>query len=103
MATSMRFEDRLEGASNFSPWRERMELLLGVNDVWEITSTTVATPIDATHMASHNKKDMNARRLILDGVKDHSSLTSPRRRQQERCETLLSSHIKVTIRSEKWC
>jgi hypothetical protein len=32
---SLRFEDRLEGASNFSPWRERMGLLLEENGLWE--------------------------------------------------------------------
>jgi len=28
MATGLRFEDRLDGAMNFSPWKERIVLLL---------------------------------------------------------------------------
>lgn len=71
MATRMRFEDRLEGASNFSPWKERITLLLEVNEVWEITNTNVASPTVATLLAAHKKKYVNARRLILYGVKDH--------------------------------
>ena len=48
-----------------------MALLLKVNEAWEITSTNIASPMDATLVAAHKKKDVNARRLILDGVKDH--------------------------------
>ena len=32
----LRFEDRLEGASNFSPWRECMDLVLEEQGLWEI-------------------------------------------------------------------
>jgi hypothetical protein len=31
----LRFEDRLEGASNFSPWRERIALVLEEQGLWE--------------------------------------------------------------------
>jgi hypothetical protein len=75
----------LEGASNFNPWKRRMALLLEVNEAWEITRTNVASPTNATLLAAHKKKDVNAKRLILDGVKDPSSHTCPGRTQQERC------------------
>lgn len=71
MSTVLRFEDRLDGASNFSPWKEMMALILEVNDLWEFASTTVTPPTDATLLAAHIKKDVNARRIILDVVKDH--------------------------------
>jgi hypothetical protein len=67
----LRYEDRLEGASNFSPWRERMALVLEEQGLWEIAEGKVAAPADPVQLAAHNKKDVKARRIIVDGVKDH--------------------------------
>jgi hypothetical protein len=33
---SLRFEDRLDGASNFLSWKVRVTLLLEENDLWDI-------------------------------------------------------------------
>jgi len=32
---SVRFEDRLDGASNFMPWKTRVTLILKEHDLWE--------------------------------------------------------------------
>jgi hypothetical protein len=70
-ATGLRFEDRLEGASNYSPWKERIALVLMENGIWEFADQKLTPPTDATQLADHNKKDVKARRIILDAVKDH--------------------------------
>ena len=41
MATSLRFEDRLEGESNFSPWKERIVLLLEESELWDIVEKSI--------------------------------------------------------------
>jgi hypothetical protein len=72
MATfKLRFEDRLDGVSNYSPWQERIMLVLMQNDILEFANSIVAPPVDPKDLASHKLKDMKARRIILDGVKDH--------------------------------
>ena len=48
-----------------------MWLLLVVNDLWELESTTVTPPTDATKLAEHKKNDAKARIPILDDVRDH--------------------------------
>jgi len=68
---SLRFEDRLEGASKFSPWRERMGLLLEEKGLWEFAKGKIVFPTDPTQQATHLKKDVRARRMIVDGIKDH--------------------------------
>jgi hypothetical protein len=40
----LRFEDRLDGASNLSPWRERIGLVLEENGLLEIVEGKVAAP-----------------------------------------------------------
>jgi hypothetical protein len=75
MATSLRFEDRLDGAANFSPWKERIVLLLEEAELWDTMNNTQKNPIivpaDATLLAAFQKKNVKAERIILDAVKDH--------------------------------
>lgn len=71
MSTSLRVESRLEGASNFSPWKKRMTLILEVNDLLDFAKTTITPPTNATPLAEHNKEDAKAMMLILDVVRDH--------------------------------
>ena len=65
------FEDRLEGASNFIPCRERITLLLEEFELWEIVGKTVMIPTDPNPLVKYNKKNVKAKRIILDVVKDH--------------------------------
>jgi hypothetical protein len=67
----LRFEDRLEGASNFSPWRKRMGLLLEENRLWKFVEGKAILPTDLAQHATHLKKNVNTRRIIVNGVKDH--------------------------------
>jgi hypothetical protein len=61
----------LEGASNFSPWREHIALVLEEQGLWEFVEGTPTPPVDPTQLAAHIRKDVKARRIIIDGVKDH--------------------------------
>jgi hypothetical protein len=67
----LRFEDKLEGTSNFCPWRERIGLVLEENGLWEYVEGRLAAPADPVQQVVHNTKDVKARRIIVDGVKDH--------------------------------
>ena len=75
MVFGLRVEGRLDGATKFSPWKARISLILEENELWDIVHGTIANrvvvPIDATDKAAFMKKDIRARRAILDVVKDH--------------------------------
>jgi hypothetical protein len=75
MAIGLRFEDRLDGATNFGAWKERMIFLLQENELWDIVENTtthpVVVPTDATLLAAYTKKSIKAKRFILDAIKDH--------------------------------
>jgi hypothetical protein len=71
VASGLRFEDRLDGVSNYSPWKERIMLVLMENDIWEFANSIVVPPVDPKDLAIHKQKDVKAKRIILDGVKDH--------------------------------
>ena len=71
MSLGLRYEDRLEGASNFSAWKERIALLLEENEIWNIVEKTIVIHTDATLLVEYNKNNMRAKRIILDALKDH--------------------------------
>ena len=78
MDISLRFEDRLDEVGNFVPWKDRKVLILEENELWdEVVHITQANPIqvpaftDALALEAFNKKDIKARQIILDAVKDH--------------------------------
>jgi hypothetical protein len=68
---SVRFENRLDGASNFLSWKERVTFLLKENHLWEIVDKVVPSPIDPQELASQEKNQIRIMQEILDTVKDH--------------------------------
>jgi hypothetical protein len=70
-SASLRVEDRLDGASNLCPWREKISLVLEDNGMLEIVEGKMAAPADLVKLDSHAKKDVKAKRILVDGVKDH--------------------------------
>jgi hypothetical protein len=70
-SAGLRFEDRLDGASNFCSWRERIGLVLEENGLLEIVEGKVVALVDLVQLTAHNKKYVKARRIIVDGVKDY--------------------------------
>eukprot|EP00253_Pinus_taeda_P028170 PITA_28170 len=75
MSLGLRMEDRLDGHTNYSIWKERMHSIFEEAEVWatmvHTTQNPVVVPTDATQLAEYNKKNNKGKRLILDGVKDH--------------------------------
>ena len=41
------------------------------NGLWEFVETIIPIPIDVTQLVEHKKKDVKAKRIILDTVNDH--------------------------------
>jgi hypothetical protein len=73
-ANKLRFEDQLDGASNFLSRKARVILLLKEHDLWEIVERVervVPTPTNVVDKASIEKKDIKSQRVIWDVVKDH--------------------------------
>jgi hypothetical protein len=71
IAIGLRFKDRLEGASNFRPWKEIVSLLLEENEIWNIVEKGQTIPIDLVILATYKKNNVKAKRIILDSMKDH--------------------------------
>lgn len=57
MVICLRVDDRLNGVDNFGPWKERESLVQPLTD--------------PTQLVDFNKRNVKARRIILDAIKDH--------------------------------
>jgi hypothetical protein len=68
--SSLMFEDRLYGASNFLSWKVRVTLLLEENDLYDIMKDVVTPTTDPQQLESHNK-EVKSKRMIMDSMKDH--------------------------------
>jgi hypothetical protein len=71
MATNLRYEDRLDGASNYVQWKYRMKNALQESKVWGIVEKKATIPTDAKDKELHHALEIRAQRILLDGVKDH--------------------------------
>jgi hypothetical protein len=72
MTSCIRFEDRLEGISNYLQWKVRITSVLKENKLWSFVNTIVPVPAsDPIALDVHEVKEAKAQRIILDGVRDH--------------------------------
>jgi hypothetical protein len=69
----LRLEYALEGISNYISWKDRMEAVLKDNGLKEFIDKDVPKPdvADATNLDAWKKKVAKARRILLEGVRDH--------------------------------
>ena len=70
-SNELRDQDRLEGASNYVIWKSRIEFLLDEHDLKALIESALVEPLDVAHLRQFKKNMARAKRLILDGVKDH--------------------------------
>jgi hypothetical protein len=71
--SQMRVEDRLVGASNWSPWKARIVIVLEDLELWDIVEVHVPIlPVTApVLLADFRKRNNKAMRTICDAVRDH--------------------------------
>ena len=69
----LRLEYKLEGSSNYISWKDRMEAVLEDNGLKEFIDKDVPKPdaADAANLVAWQKKVAKARRILLEGVRDH--------------------------------
>jgi len=72
MATNgLRDQDKLNRASNYVIWKARMSFLLDEHALKTYVDSVVDEPTDADPLKKYKAEMGKAKRMILDGVKDH--------------------------------
>jgi hypothetical protein len=71
--SQMRVEDRLAGASNWSPWKAKIIFVLEDLKLWDIVEAHVLVlPVTSpVLLADFRKRNNKAKRTICDAVRDH--------------------------------
>jgi hypothetical protein len=71
MVNTLKLENMLEGETNFQDWKARVLLLLEENYLKEYVESVVVDPTDPQWLTTHKKKEVKAKRVLLESVKDH--------------------------------
>jgi hypothetical protein len=71
MITSMRVEDRLDGAENFRSWNHRVRLILEENELLDHVKQVLLELEEADAKAKFKKNEIKAKRILTDSIKDH--------------------------------
>ena len=68
---SIRYEDRLDGISNYIPWKVRIIAVLKEWKISSFASTKVTNPTNMDALEEFESLESISQRVILDRVKDH--------------------------------
>ena len=68
---NIRYEDRLDGVSNYIPWKVRITIVLKELRVWSFTNSVMTKPTNKDELEEFEALEARPQRIILDGVKDH--------------------------------
>jgi hypothetical protein len=64
-------EDRLDGASNFSPWKSKLLVTLEEEDLLDATTKTLPETTTELEKKIRKEDDVRARKIIIYSVRDH--------------------------------
>ena len=70
-SVGLRVENRLYEGGNWTPWKARIVLLLEEHELWEIVESAVTLPTNPILLFEFKKKNVRAKRIISDSIKDH--------------------------------
>ena len=71
MASSMKFENKLEEASKFRAWKFKIDLILAKNKVLDIVTRKTVEPNNAARKEKFKEDYITTMILIVDNVRDH--------------------------------
>ena len=95
---NIRYEDRLDGVSNYIPWKVRITVVLKELRVWSFINSVMTKPIDKDELVEFEALEARAQRIILDGVKDH---LIPHLAEKKTAKDMWDTFTKV-VRSKEW-
>jgi hypothetical protein len=64
-------EDRLDGASNFSSWKSKIQVTLEEDDLLDVVIKTLPDTTTDVEKKIRKEEDVKARKLIIYSVRDH--------------------------------
>ena len=70
VVNALRYQNRLDGASNFVVWKAKILPILDRYRIRHFSLKTIAIPLDSTENENYEEVMARAKCIILDGVKD---------------------------------
>ena len=71
VASGLRDQDRLDGASNFVIWKAKILAILDQHRIKDHVLNTIVVSVDVDPLKKYEEAQAKEKRMIMDGVKDH--------------------------------
>jgi hypothetical protein len=71
MVSSLKVEDRLDGAINFRSWKTRILFILDENEIQYYIKQNVSEPKIVEEKSRHKKNEAKAKRILIYSIKYH--------------------------------
>jgi hypothetical protein len=71
MVTSLKLEDRLDGATNFRSWKARILFVLDENEIQKYVKEKISEPESDEEKAKHKRNEAKTKIILIDSVRDH--------------------------------
>jgi hypothetical protein len=75
----------------------RVIILLEENDLWDIIKNVATTPTNPKELVAHNKREVKAKQMILDAIKDHQIPHIFKKTMKEMFDALVSLYQSENI------
>jgi hypothetical protein len=66
MVTSLKLEDRLDGATNFRSWKARILFVLDENEIQKYVKEKISEPESDEEKAKHKRNEAKTKRILID-------------------------------------
>ena len=96
------FEDRLDGVSNYIPWKVIITAILKEWKMWKFANSIVTKPTDKDALEEHEALEARAQRVILDGVKDHMIPHLAEKKTTKEMWDTLNQLFEAKTRTARW-
>jgi hypothetical protein len=71
MKNKILVEDKLDGSSNFSSWKSRLQITLEEDDLLSVIQKTLPETTTDEEKETRREEDIKARKIIIYSVRDH--------------------------------
>ena len=102
MLVGLQYEDRLEGLSNYSPWKKMIKLVLMVNMIWDFAKKEIKKLTDPKELELYEEMGTKAKLIILDDVKDPLIYHLSGKRLPMRCGNHFKICSRIRTRFDNW-
>ena len=99
---SIQYDDRLDGVSNYIPWKVRITVILKEWKIWSFANSKMKKPNDMDELEEFEDLKYRTKRVILYGVKYHPTPHLVEKKTTKDMWDTLTGCLNPRMRTTRW-